>query len=197
MQSLPLNLAFLIFLLTSLSPASAETEPVPMTPSIEPSPIYSDIPSSAEVPCADKGGEGQERCTKVPATIVTDAKFGCRGKQLYLSDGNCYRCPAGFKRASLTRKMDHPQACQERGLPKVNYTAATFVRDSNIISGCKGKQLYLSDGGCYSCPAGFKRASLTRKMTHHQACQERGLPKSDYTYATLERDAFGCPGRQL
>ena len=40
--------------------------------------------------------------------------------------------------------------------------------------GCAGKQIYLSQGSCYSCPKGYRRYSPTRKMTHPKACTQRG-----------------------
>jgi len=41
-------------------------------------------------------------------------------------------------------------------------------------TGCKGSQVYLSGGSCYSCPKGYRRYSPTRKMTHPKACTQRG-----------------------
>jgi hypothetical protein len=53
---------------------------------------------------------------KVPAIYYKKAKKGCEGKQVYRSGTMCYACPKGYKRKSLTRKMTHPEACEERGL---------------------------------------------------------------------------------
>ena len=38
----------------------------------------------------------------------------CPGKQSYLSNGACWVCPTNYKRAKLTREMDHPKACVKR-----------------------------------------------------------------------------------
>jgi len=147
---------------------------------------------------------GDPRLQKIIATVhgrVAGKKLGCKGKDVYLSQGACYRCPTNYKRQSLTRKMDHPQACQKRGAPQYTYTAAKYVGKAGPIAGCPGKNVYRSDGGCYACPAGFKRASLTRKMTHAQACQERGAPKHTYAPARklyeLNQSLLACPRRQF
>lgn len=65
-------------------------------------------------------------------------------------------------------------------------------------SGCKGKQIYLSKGACYSCPEGFKRFSPTRKMTHPEACVKRGLGfGKEKTKAKYKWQANGCPKNQF
>lgn len=147
---------------------------------------------------------GGPKLAKVEATVhgkVKKKKRSCKGKDVYLSQGACYRCPNNYKRASLTRKMDHPQACQKRGLPQHKYARAKYVGKARPIAGCPGKEVYRSDGGCYSCPKGFKRASVARKMTHAQACQERGLPEHTYTRAerlfNLDTNVLPCPNGQF
>lgn len=57
--------------------------------------------------------------------------------------------------------------------------------------GCKGKQIYLSRGSCYSCPKGYKRYSPTRKMTHPKACTKRGWGKQTVK-AKYKWEANGC-----
>lgn len=132
---------------------------------------------------------------------VKPKKIACTGKNIYLSDGACFSCPANYKRASLTRKMSHPQACQKRGLPKHNYKKATYGGKARPIKGCPGGNNYRSDGGCYTCPNGYKRASVTRKMNHPKACQSRGLPKHQYGRAKLayklDLNPLSCPKGQF
>ncbi|GAA6153257.1 hypothetical protein NBRC116587_26770 [Pseudoteredinibacter isoporae] len=62
--------------------------------------------------------------------------------------------------------------------------------------GCKGKQIYLSGGACYSCPKGYRRFSPTRKMTHPKACTKRGWG-NDTKKATYKWQANGCPKNQF
>ena len=65
--------------------------------------------------------------------------------------------------------------------------------------GCVGKQNYLSGGACWSCPDGYKRTSPARKMSHPQACKERGLGFNKKTTKAkkLWEPAFGCPKGQF
>jgi hypothetical protein len=104
--------------------------------------------------CSNKGGPNQERCEEVDAIDHGATKKGCFGANLYQSDGNCWRCPEGYKRASLMRKMSDPEACQERGLGfSHDYTRATLERDA---WGCPDGQ-FKYKGNCMTCPAGTKR----------------------------------------
>ena len=112
--------------------------------------------SSNDRVCSDKGGEGEYLCTKIEAIDHGKMKFGCKGRQLYLSDGACYECPDDYKRASLTRKMNHPDACQERGFNKQVYTSATMIRDA---FGCAPGQ-FLKFNNCKSCPPHSKRIHI-------------------------------------
>jgi len=110
--------------------------------------------ASAERLCRDKGGEGEELCMKVPATDRGPFNLGCAGRQLYQSDGNCYRCPDGYKRSNVTRKMaGDPEACEKRGFNTQEYRRATLERDA---FGCEPGQ-FLHKTHCKSCPSGFDR----------------------------------------
>lgn len=65
-------------------------------------------------------------------------------------------------------------------------------------NGCKGKQIYLSKGACYSCPEGFKRFSPTRKMTHPEACVKRGVGFGKTKIkGTYRWQVNGCPKNQF
>lgn len=109
--------------------------------------------SSARL-CLDKGGEGEELCIKMPAIDHGNFNLLCKGRQLYLSDGNCYRCPEGYKRSNVTRKMaGDPEACEKRGFNTQVYKRATLERDA---FGCEPGQ-FQHKTRCKSCPSGFDR----------------------------------------
>ncbi|GAA6153256.1 hypothetical protein [Pseudoteredinibacter isoporae] len=80
---------------------------------------------------------------------------------------------------------------EDEGPKKV---AAIKIRKAR--KGCKGKQIYLSRGACYSCPSGYRRFSPTRKMTHPKACTERGLGR-DTVKAKYLWQANGCKKGQF
>lgn len=64
--------------------------------------------------------------------------------------------------------------------------------------GCEGKQVYRSGTKCYACPEGYKRTSVTRKMTHPEACKERGVGfGKDKVKAKYVWGANGCPKHQF
>lgn len=59
---------------------------------------------------------------------------------------------------------------------------------------CEGEQVYLSGSKCYQCPDDYKRYSFTRKMTHPEACTERGFGfDKTKVPATYVWEANGCP----
>ena len=70
------------------------------------------------------------------------------------------------------------------------------VKMGKARKGCKGKQIYLSGGACYSCPKGYKRFSPTRKMTHPKACTQRGAGTKKVEAKYLWQ-ANGCPKGQF
>jgi hypothetical protein len=104
--------------------------------------------------CRHEGGEGEPLCERVPATDEGAYNVACGGRQLYLSDGKCYLCPDGYKRANILRKMaGDPHACEKRGFHTQVYLPATFKR---IAFGCApGEFQYKSR--CMSCPSRFNR----------------------------------------
>ena len=64
--------------------------------------------------------------------------------------------------------------------------------------GCEGKQVYRSGTSCYACPNGYKRTSLTRKMTHPEACKKRGVGfNKEKKSAKYVWGANGCPKHQF
>ncbi|HAI96903.1 MAG: hypothetical protein CL866_02635 [Cycloclasticus sp.] len=64
--------------------------------------------------------------------------------------------------------------------------------------GCEGTQVYRSGTKCYSCPKGYKRTSPTRKMTHPEACKERGVGfGKEKVAAKYVWGANGCPKYQF
>ncbi|MEM7405115.1 MAG: hypothetical protein AAF458_07460 [Pseudomonadota bacterium] len=62
--------------------------------------------------------------------------------------------------------------------------------------GCPGARNYLSDGACYACPRGFKRTSVTKKMTTRGACK---ADKKTAQYAKARQNGkaklLQCKGR--
>lgn len=130
-------------------------------------------PGTPEYPglCAYRGHIGYYQCKEVKATDHGKATYGCPGKQDYLSDGACYRCPDGYKRANITRKMaGDPKACTKRGWGK-DPKPATFVRDATF--GC-AKGQFKHKGNCKSCP------QHTTRM--HVAMFDSGKCKVDEDY---------------
>lgn len=102
--------------------------------------------------------------TKVSAIEKGKAKKGCRGKQIYLSQGSCYSCPEGYVRYSLTRKMTHPKACRKRGF-SLDGLGASYKWESN---GCPKSQ-FKHLGVCKLCPPGSERkhvAGLDTRYCH-------------------------------
>ena len=84
---------------------------------------------------------------------------------------------------SISRKKNESFAKPER-------VPAKTIRKAGA-SNCGGKQIYLSGGRCYSCPKGYRRFSPTRKMTHPQACTQRGWG-SKKTRAKYAWELNGC-----
>lgn len=108
-------------------------------------------PGTPEHPglCPYRGHIGYYQCKEVEATDHGKPEYGCPGKQVYLSDGNCYRCPEGYKRANITRKMaGDPKACTKRGWGK-DPKPATYV--GKAAAGCADGQ-FKHKGNCKSCP---------------------------------------------
>jgi hypothetical protein len=88
----------------------------------------------------------------------------CPGKQSYLSNGACWTCSGGYKRAKLTREMDHPKACVKRG----SWGKGPFksAKRQNIAGArCPSGQFHIAEkgvNGCYRCPTGYSRDRSTR-----------------------------------
>jgi cytochrome c5 len=77
-------------------------------------------------------------------------------------------------------------------------TKVKAKRYAKAKRGCEGKQVYRSGTQCFSCPAGYKRTSPTRKMTHPEACKERGVGfGKDKVAAKYVWGANGCPKYQF
>lgn len=88
----------------------------------------------------------------------------------------------------------------EDGYEQIEYEEADYevkpkkkaaIKVSKAKNGCKGKQIYLSGGSCYACPSDYRRFSPTRKMTHAEACTERGFGQ-DTRPAKYLWEANGC-----
>ncbi len=108
-------------------------------------PVEGDAEAEVETPRSPR---------KVAAIAHGPSHLGCSGKNLYLSRTSCYSCPEGYKRDSLTRPMDHPQACKRRGIGQKGTTGATLVR--KLAAGCPTGQ-FSHKGTCKSCPEGTRR----------------------------------------
>ena len=97
----------------------------------------------------------------------------CPGKQSYLSNGACWVCPSDYKRAKLTREMDHPKACVKRK----SWGKGPFkkAKRKNIAGArCPSGQFDVAEkgvNGCYSCPAGYVRDNSTRNSAMCQIQQ--------------------------
>lgn len=93
---------------------------------------------------------------------------------------------------------DDEQFDEEEAPTKVKATIEGPLR-----VGCVGKQNYKSGNACWSCPAGYKRYSLTRKMGHDKACKKRAwsdLPKKSPKYRKAKKlwePSSGCPSGQF
>ncbi len=87
------------------------------------------------------------------------SRYSCKGKGLYYSKVNgvkaCYTCPDGMKRASATRKMNHPKACVNR---KGKNTYAKGLKLANLKKCKKGQ--FKHKGYCKACPEGTKRKHI-------------------------------------
>ncbi len=83
---------------------------------------------------------------------------------------------------------EYPGLCPYRGHAG-KYRCVEVKATDHAPYGCKGKQIYLSGGACYSCPDGYKRANILRKMAGDpKACTKRGFGK-DPKPATYVRPA--------
>ena len=91
------------------------------------------------------------------------------------------------------RQIYFPEPPEKEGKPK-QVRAKTVGKP--IAAACKGKQIYLSGGKCYSCPNGYRRYSPTRKMTHPKACTERGWGRKT-TKAKYVCEYNGCKKGQF
>ena len=144
--------------------------------------------------CPGKGAEGEEPCLKVAAIEHEKAQVGCPGARNYLSLGQCYSCPKGYRRTNPLRVMSHPQACQKEKA----FKPAKLTSKRPFLAGCTGLDIYLSEGRCYQCPEGYKRAHPTNKMANNpRACKLKRRPNT-YTKAKSPVPmALGCPAGQF
>ena len=123
-------------------------------------PVDSDYHDIEETP--------EPRVMRVKADRVGNAVLpvvtSCPGKQSYLSGGSCWTCPSDYKRAKLTREMDHPKACVKRkSWGKGPFKSAK--RKSIAGARCPSGQFHIAEkgvNGCYSCPTGYSRDRSTR-----------------------------------
>jgi len=79
---------------------------------------------------------------------------------------------------------------------KVESSKVLAITKGKAKKGCEGKQTYLSGTSCYTCPAGYKRHSFLRKMTHPKACTERGIGRKTKS-ASYAWEANGCKKGQF
>ncbi len=97
----------------------------------------------------------------------------CPGKQSYLSNGACWVCPNDYKRAKLTREMDHPKACVKRkSWGKGPFKKAK--RQKVAGARCPSGQFHVAEkgvNGCYTCPTGYVRDLSTRNSAMCQTTQ--------------------------
>jgi hypothetical protein len=96
-------------------------------------------------------------------------------------------------------QAEYPGLCKYRG-HEGKYQCLKVKAKKHGYYSCKGKGIYYSKvngvKGCYSCPKGMKRTSLTRKMNHKKACVNR---EGKNTYAKgilLGKNLKKCPSGQ-
>lgn len=128
---------------------------------------YELIPvDAADAPIEDI--EPEPVALRVKANRMGDAVLPivshCPGGQSYLSRGACWVCPNNYKRAKLTREMDHPQACVKRkSWGKGPFKKAK--RKSIAGARCPTGQFHVAEkgvNGCFRCPTGYVRDRATR-----------------------------------
>lgn len=95
---------------------------------------------------------------------------------------------------------EFPGLCKYRGhVGKFQCIEVNAIKHGRYS--CKGKDLYFSKingkKACYSCPSGYKRASLTRKMTHKKACEKHQKGKNLYSKATKVGNVGSCSKGQF
>ena len=89
----------------------------------------------------------------------------------------------------------HPKG---KGKRQIYFPKIEAIKYKKAKRGCEGKQVYRSGTKCYECPAGYKRKSLTRKMTHPEACEKRGMGfNKKKKSAKYVWGANGCPKHQF
>ena len=100
-----------------------------------------------------------------------------------------------FRRMKGQQPSGHGVGKRQVYFPEGAEPAPTTVPAKSIrtaqAGNCRGQQIYLSGGSCYSCPDGYRRYSPTRKMTHPKACIERGCG-SKSTKAKYAWELNGC-----
>lgn len=113
-------------------------------------------------------------------------KAGCDRGFYDVGTGDCYECPAGYKRsvASVTSK----NACERPATMK--YAKAINKGRAGGIFGtdCPAGSFYDPNGNCYTCPNGYKRTVYP--VTGGKACEQR--QPAGYQYATKVGDG-DCP----
>lgn len=105
--------------------------------------------------CKYRGHEGKYQCVNVKPTKHDKwRRSKCPGKNLYLTDGECYECPTGYKRNILHLKMTHPKACVKHTKGTNPKSAGDHVEKA--YKGCPDGQ-FKYKGYCHTCPAKTKR----------------------------------------
>ena len=155
-----------------------------------------------------------------PAGVQIRLRFGERSFEFALAQV-CTRLPRTGKEFAYHRQVAQalnakfyfarPYASWERGTNENTngllcryrghagyYQCEDVSAASHARYSCKGKDLYYSkvdgDKGCYSCPDGYKRASLTRKMSDDKACEKHQKGPNAYAPATRVADVVDSCG---
>lgn len=93
-------------------------------------------------------------CPAKPARFVSDVQYTCPAGSFFDANGNCYQCPAGYKRSAEPVTSD--RACDKAD----SSVRGSFMPARFAGALCKGGFFDSVRGGeCWSCPQGYQRSA--------------------------------------